>query len=120
MVAFHYAARSDIGLGRYKNNQDSGYAGTNLLVVADGMGGYAGGDVASSLAIGNLIGLDADAPGAADVGSRTTSVAVGATESGPRRSTVTAGAPLAVVCSRGCGRYAQADTRHRRAQQDQG
>ncbi len=64
MVAFHYAARSDIGLGRYKNNQDSGYAGTNLLVVADGMGGYAGGDVASSLAIGNLIGLDADAPGA--------------------------------------------------------
>ena len=27
------------------NNQDSGYAGRNLFVVADGMGGHAGGDV---------------------------------------------------------------------------
>ena len=33
------------------NNQDSGYAGSNLYVVADGMGGHAGGDVASSIAI---------------------------------------------------------------------
>lgn len=64
MVALRYAARSDIGLGRYRNNQDSGYAGTNLLVVADGMGGHAGGDIASSLAISNLISLDDDAPGA--------------------------------------------------------
>lgn len=64
MVALRYAARSDIGLGRYRNNQDSGYAGTNLLVVADGMGGHAGGDIASSLAISSLIGLDSDSPGA--------------------------------------------------------
>lgn len=32
------------------SNQDSGYAGTHLFMVADGMGGHAGGDVASSLA----------------------------------------------------------------------
>ena len=46
-VQFHYAARSDVGLVR-SNNQDSGYAGANLLVLADGMGGPAGGDIASS------------------------------------------------------------------------
>ena len=45
-IALRYAARSDIGLGRYSNNQDSGYAGPHLLVIADGMGGHAAGDVA--------------------------------------------------------------------------
>lgn len=56
-VNLRYAARSDVGLVR-SNNQDSAYAGPHLLVVADGMGGHAGGDVASSLTIAALTPLD--------------------------------------------------------------
>jgi PPM family protein phosphatase len=71
-IALRYAARSDIGLGRYTNNQDSGYAGPHLLVIADGMGGHAAGDVASSTAIARLVALDDEASGGGDALERLT------------------------------------------------
>ena len=61
-LALRYAARSDIGLLR-DGNEDSGYAGPRLLVVADGMGGHAAGEVASSVAVTVLSSLDDDSPG---------------------------------------------------------
>lgn len=64
-LGLHFAARSDVGLIR-SNNQDSAYAGPHLLVVADGMGGAAGGDIASSIAVGRLAALDGESHGPDD------------------------------------------------------
>src|SRR5512144_1183116 len=60
-LGLRYAALSDVGRVR-KDNQDSGFAGEHLLVVADGVGGAARGDVASSTAVSILGRLDAQAP----------------------------------------------------------
>jgi protein phosphatase len=61
-LTLRFAARSDVGLVR-ADNQDSAFAGPHLLVVADGMGGAAGGDIASSLAVGRLAALEGEALG---------------------------------------------------------
>jgi PPM family protein phosphatase len=60
-LALRYAALSDVGRVR-KDNQDSGFAGEHLLVIADGVGGAARGDIASSTAVQILRRLDAPAP----------------------------------------------------------
>lgn len=56
-IAFRYAARSDTGRVRSKND-DSAYAGRYLAVVADGMGGHVGGNVASASTVLDLTPLD--------------------------------------------------------------
>ncbi|OFI36453.1 serine/threonine protein phosphatase [Arthrobacter sp. SW1] len=58
-LIMRYAARSDVGRLRSKND-DSAYAGRHLAVVADGMGGHAGGDVASASTVLDMIHLDHD------------------------------------------------------------
>ena len=58
-IALRYAARSDVGLLR-EGNEDSAYASGRLLAVADGMGGHAHGEVASSVAIAAMSSLDED------------------------------------------------------------
>lgn len=57
VLQLRYASHSEIGLIR-KNNQDSGYASPHLLVVADGMGGAAAGDLASAVAIDTIRRLE--------------------------------------------------------------
>lgn len=58
-IFLRFAARSDVGLVR-QSNQDSGYAGPHLALLCDGMGGPAGGDIASAVAIEHLAPLDSD------------------------------------------------------------
>ncbi|GAA1966111.1 BofC C-terminal domain-containing protein [Kitasatospora viridis] len=56
-LVLRFAAGSHKGLIR-EGNEDSGYAGPRLLAVADGMGGAAAGEVASSEVLSSLIALD--------------------------------------------------------------
>ncbi|MGD0556988.1 MAG: protein phosphatase 2C domain-containing protein [Streptosporangiaceae bacterium] len=60
-LTVRYALRSDIGLKR-ADNEDAAYAGARLLAVADGMGGHAAGEVASSAVIEALRPLDTAVP----------------------------------------------------------
>ena len=58
---FHTA--SDRGLVR-DNNEDSAYAGPHLLLLADGMGGHAAGEIASQLMVEHMEHLDREPEGA--------------------------------------------------------
>ncbi|WP_033323068.1 PP2C family protein-serine/threonine phosphatase [Actinomadura atramentaria] len=62
-LGIRYAARSDVGMLR-EGNEDSAYAGSYLLAVADGMGGHVGGEIASAAAIEALRKLDTRLPAA--------------------------------------------------------
>ena len=65
-LRLRYAARSDVGLVR-RGNEDSGYASPRLLIVADGMGGHAAGELASATAVATLALLELAPPQTSDV-----------------------------------------------------
>ncbi len=65
-LALRYTALTDVGLRR-SNNQDSGYASPHLLLLADGMGGAAAGDLASSEAVTIIRSVDDDTDHQGDV-----------------------------------------------------
>ncbi|MFE2548685.1 Stp1/IreP family PP2C-type Ser/Thr phosphatase [Streptomyces sp. NPDC059355] len=72
-LSLRFAAGSHKGMIR-EGNEDSGYAGPRLLAVADGMGGQAAGEVASSEVISSLVQLDDDVPGSDILTSLATAV----------------------------------------------
>jgi serine/threonine protein phosphatase PrpC len=61
-LTYRYVALTDTGLRRAAN-QDSGFASNRLLVLADGMGGAAAGDLASSETMHVIRKLDGDLEG---------------------------------------------------------
>lgn len=53
-LSLRFVGRSEIGHVR-KNNEDSGYACADLLVVADGMGGHSAGELASAATVAAVV-----------------------------------------------------------------
>jgi len=65
-LSLRFAARSEIGRVR-RNNEDAGYAATDLLVVADGMGGHEAGELASAATIAAVVAAASTSVGADEV-----------------------------------------------------
>lgn len=70
VLQLRFSARSHVGMVR-KGNEDSGYGSAHLLVIADGMGGHAAGEVASATALKGVLemfdnGIPKGAPETAD------------------------------------------------------
>jgi PPM family protein phosphatase len=55
-TTLRFAVQSHVGLRL--NNEDAAYAGPRLLALADGMGGHAAGEIASAIAIEEMVALD--------------------------------------------------------------
>jgi serine/threonine protein phosphatase PrpC len=72
-LTLRYGLRSDVGHVR-EGNEDSAYAGSRLIAVADGMGGAAAGEVASRIVITRLADLDDDVAGPDVLGALSNSV----------------------------------------------
>ncbi|RYJ05607.1 MAG: serine/threonine-protein phosphatase, partial [Actinomycetales bacterium] len=58
-LRLNYVALTDVGLRR-STNQDSGYASSSLIAIADGMGGAAAGDLASATTMNIVRQVDTD------------------------------------------------------------
>lgn len=67
-IALISAADSNVGKVR-SSNQDSGYAGYQMFFVADGMGGHAGGDIASAITAQRMAQMDAQYVSPDDAGA---------------------------------------------------
>jgi len=65
-LSLRFAARSEIGRVR-RNNEDAGYAATDLLVVADGMGGHEAGELASAATVAAVVAAAASTVGTDEV-----------------------------------------------------
>jgi len=65
-LSLRFAARSEIGKVR-RNNEDAGYAATDLLVVADGMGGHEAGELASAATVAAVVTAASNSVGADEV-----------------------------------------------------
>lgn len=61
MISFRHAASSHTGVIR-NGNEDSGYADAHLLVIADGMGGHAAGELASAAVVAAVCADVSDRP----------------------------------------------------------